>query len=138
MGAVYQAGTLSGNPLACAAGVATLRLLDDALYARLETLGERLEAGLKESLAGLPMCVQRMGSMITIFFHPGPVRSMREVDGCDKEAFGRFFRGMLQAGHFLPPAQFEAFFLSVAHTECDIDSLAREAGIQARLALGIS
>jgi len=138
LGAVYQAGTLSGNPLACAAGVATLRLLDDALYARLEALGERLEAGLKVSLADLPMCVQRMGSMITIFFHPGPVRSMREVDGCDKVAYGKFFRGMLQAGHFLPPAQFEAFFLSVAHTESDIDSLAREAGIQARLALGLA
>lgn len=135
LGPVYQAGTLSGNPLACAAGLATLRLLDDALYARLEAKGEFLEAALNEALAGLPMCVQRVGSMLTVFFHPGPVLSMREVDNCDREAFGRFFRGMLAEGHFLPPAQFEAFFISDAHTQDDLASLAAAAGRQARLAL---
>lgn len=137
LGPVYQAGTLSGNPLACAAGLATLQLLDEALYARLEAKGEVLEAALNDELAGLPVCVQRVGSMITIFFHPGPVLSMREVDACDKEAFGRFFRGMLEEGHFLPPAQFEAFFVSDAHTEADLRSLARASGRQARLALGL-
>lgn len=136
LGPVYQAGTLSGNPLACAAGLATLKLLDDALYARLEEKGARLEAALGRELSGLPMCVQRVGSMITVFFHPGPVLSMREVDACDKEAFGRFFRGMLEEGHFLPPAQFEAFFVSDAHTDSDLASLAEASGRQARLALG--
>jgi glutamate-1-semialdehyde 2,1-aminomutase len=137
LGPVYQAGTLSGNPLACAAGLATLRLLDDALYARLEAKGELLERELRRNLPNLPLRVQRMGSMLTVFFHPGPVLSMREVDSCDKEAFGRFFRGMLEEGHFLPPAQFEAFFVSDAHSEADLLSLAEAAGRQARLALGL-
>lgn len=123
VGPVYQAGTLSGNPLACVAGLATLRLLDDALYERLETLGERLEA----SLSGLRgACFQRVGSMATLFFHEGPVRSFQDVLACDTEAYGRFFRAMLERGHFLPPAQFEAFFLSTAHTEADIDTLASD------------
>lgn len=137
LGPVYQAGTLSGNPLACAAGLATLQLLDGALYARLEAKAAWLEGALRQNLSGLPMCVQRVGSMITIFFHPGPVLSMREVDACDKEAFGRFFRGMLEEGHFLPPAQFEAFFVSDAHTQADLASLAQASGRQARLTLGL-
>jgi len=137
LGPVYQAGTLSGNPLACAAGLATLQLLDEALYARLEAKAAWLEGALRQNLSGLPMCVQRVGSMITIFFHPGPVLSMREVDACDKDAFGRFFRGMLEEGHFLPPAQFEAFFVSDAHTQADLASLAQASGRQARLALGL-
>lgn len=123
LGPVYQAGTLSGNPLACAAGLATLRLMDDAAYVRLETLGARLE----NALAGTPgVRFQRVGSMATLFFHQGPVRSFHDVLACDTDAYGRFFRGMLERGHFLPPAQFEAFFLSTAHSEDDIDRLARD------------
>lgn len=121
IGPVYQAGTLSGNPLACTAGLASLRLLDASVYQRLEILGARLEAALT-GLRGV--CFQRVGSMATLFFREGPVRSFQEVVESDTNAYGRFFRAMLERGHFLPPAQFEAFFLSTAHSEHDIDTLA--------------
>jgi glutamate-1-semialdehyde 2,1-aminomutase len=123
LGPVYQAGTLSGNPLACAAGLALLESLDAAVYARLDALGERLES----RLGGLPegrARFQRVGAMATLFLHPGPVRTFADVEACDKDGFSRLFRSLLERGHFLPPAQFEAFFLSTAHTEADVDSLA--------------
>jgi glutamate-1-semialdehyde 2,1-aminomutase len=124
LGPVYQAGTLSGNPLACAAGLASLRLLEPAVYERLETLGARLEAALS-GLRGVRF--QRVGSMATLFFLDAPVRGFADVLRCDVDAYGRFFRSMLDRGHFLPPAQFEAFFLSTAHSEEDIDLFARDA-----------
>lgn len=137
LGAVYQAGTLSGNPLACRAGLALLRLLDDSVYARLEALGRRLEAGLQPVLSRhAALCFQRVGSMATLFFHASPVRSFGQVLACDNAAYGRFFREMLHRGHFLPPAQFEAFFLSTAHTEADVDDFVRdiEASVETALA----
>jgi len=123
LGAVYQAGTLSGNPLAVSAGLETLRLLDDKAYARLEILGARLEAGLvQESRKGSrAVCVQRVGSMITVFFHAGPIHSWNEAKLCDTAAFGRFHHGLLDAGIYWPPAQFEAAFISLAHDEKVID-----------------
>ena len=124
LGPVYQAGTLSGNPLACAAGLASLRLLEPAVYERLEALGARLEAALS-GLRGVRF--QRVGSMATLFFLDAPVRGFADVLRCDVDAYGRFFRSMLERGHFLPPAQFEAFFLSTAHSEEDIDLFARDA-----------
>lgn len=124
LGPVYQAGTLSGNPLACAAGLALLRELTPEVYTRLSLLGERLEKALLPRIAGKPLRFQRVGSMATIFFHDGPVRTFADVAACDNAAFGRFFRLMLDKGHFLPPAQFEAFFLSAAHTEVEVDRLA--------------
>jgi len=136
LGAVYQAGTLSGNPLACAAGLATLQRLDDTVYTHLEALGAQIEEALTAQFTGLPVRVQRVGSMLTIFFHDGPLYSMRDTETCNTEAYARFFRGMLEEGHFLPPAQFEAFFLSMAHSQADAESLVQAAGRQARLALG--
>lgn len=123
LGPVYQAGTLSGNPLACAAGLALLRALDAAAYDRLEVLGRRLEDRLVPRLPPGRACLQRVGGMATLFLHPGPVRTFSEVDRCDREAFSKVFRHALDKGHFLPPAQFEAFFLSTAHTEDDVDAL---------------
>jgi glutamate-1-semialdehyde 2,1-aminomutase len=123
LGPVYQAGTLSGNPLAVSAGLATLELLDEAAYGRLETLGARLEAGVRRAISGSsqPVCVQRVGSMITIFFHPGPIRSWNDAKSADTQAFGRFHRALLGEGIYWPPAQFEAAFLSLAHDENAVD-----------------
>jgi glutamate-1-semialdehyde 2,1-aminomutase len=118
LGPVYQAGTLSGNPLAVAAGLATLRLLDDALYQRLEALGQRLEAGLR-SIEGA--CVQRVGSMITVFFCKGPVENFTDAAASDDHRFSRFHASFLDSGIYWPPSRFEAAFLSGAHTEADID-----------------
>jgi glutamate-1-semialdehyde 2,1-aminomutase len=122
-GPVYQAGTLSGNPLAMAAGTATLRLLEPAAYERLEQLGARLETGLQEAgrAAGVELCVQRVGSMLTPFFQPGPVRGFTEALSSDTARFRDFHAGMLERGHYLPASQYEAWFLSLAHGEPDID-----------------
>lgn len=128
VGPVYQAGTLSGNPLACRAGLALLGRLDDSVYTRLDVLGERLETALREGILGRRKDVsfQRVGSMATFFFHPPHVTSYAQVQACDNAAYGRFFQEMLRRGHFLPPAQFEAFFLSTAHSEADIDRFATD------------
>ncbi len=124
LGPVYQAGTLSGNPLSVAAATATLRLLDDSLYARLEALGARMQAGLERAIeeAGAVACVQRVGSMLTVFFREGPIVSWDDAKTADRAAFARFHSGLLRRGHYFPPAQFEAAFLSAAHTEADVDT----------------
>jgi glutamate-1-semialdehyde 2,1-aminomutase len=124
LGPVYQAGTLSGNPVAVSAGLATIDRLDGALYARLEALSARLEAGLARASArrGVSACVQRVGSMITLFFTPGPVRSWADAKRCDTKAFAKWHAGMIQRGVHWPPAQFEAAFVSDAHTTDDIDA----------------
>lgn len=123
LGPVYQAGTLSGNPLSVAAAKKTLELLDDALYVRLEALGARLEEGLRGALVGAEVVgtVQRVGSMITLFFHEGPVRDWDDAKTSNTELFGRFHRGLTERGIYWPPSQFEAAFLSAAHTDADID-----------------
>ena len=124
LGPVYQAGTLSGNPLAVSAALATLERLDDALYARLESLGARLEEGLVAAIAATraDACVQRVGSMITLFFAKGPIRRWEDAKACDTKRFGRWHGAMLARGHYWPPAQYEAAFISGAHTEADIDA----------------
>jgi len=129
LGPVYQAGTLSGNPLAVAAALATLAQLDAALYARLEARGAELQHGLVEAIqaSGVVACVQRVGSMITLFFHPGPVRNWDEADRADRKRFALFHRGLLSRGIYWPPAQFEAAFISAAHTETDISDTIRAA-----------
>jgi glutamate-1-semialdehyde 2,1-aminomutase len=129
LGPVYQAGTLSGNPVAVSAGLATLGLLDDALYARLEALSGRLEEGLNKAIAShsVPACVQRVGSMITLFFTAGPVRSWADAKGCDTRAFALWHEGMLARGVYWPPAQFEAAFVSDAHSDDDVDATVRAA-----------
>jgi glutamate-1-semialdehyde 2,1-aminomutase len=124
-GPVYQAGTLAGNPLAMAAGLETLRILEEQpqVYARLEALGARLEEGLLDASAPWRerVCVQRAGSLLTLFFGKGPIRDFDGASRCDREAYGRFFRGMLARGVHLPPAQFEAWFLSAAHGDEELD-----------------
>jgi glutamate-1-semialdehyde 2,1-aminomutase len=122
-GAVYQAGTLSGNPLAVTAGLATLNQLDDALYQRLENLGQRLETGLREVLEEkqIPAQLHRVGSMWTLFFTPDPVTDYASAAQSDTERFGKYFHAMLERGIYLPPSQFESAFISAAHTEDDID-----------------
>lgn len=119
LGPVYQAGTLSGNPLSVAAAKATLELLSEDLYARLETLGKSLESGLMEAVSSThtTACVQRVGSMITLFFHDGPIHSWDDAKSCDTHAFGKFHQGLMKRGIYWPPAQFEAAFLSAAHTD---------------------
>jgi glutamate-1-semialdehyde 2,1-aminomutase len=123
LGPVYQAGTLSGNPLAVAAGLATLSRLDAPLYERLEALGARLERGLLAAVAraSAKACVQRVGSMLTLFFAEGPIRSWADAKDCDTKAFARWHGRMLGQGVYWPPAQFEAAFVSAAHSERDID-----------------
>ncbi len=123
LGPVYQAGTLSGNPVAVSAGLATLACLDDVLYERLERLGARLEAGLLDAArsSGVAACVQRVGSMITLFFHAGPVRSWVDAKASDTGLFGRWHAAMLSQGIYWPPSQFEAAFVSGAHGEAEVD-----------------
>jgi glutamate-1-semialdehyde 2,1-aminomutase len=124
LGPMYQAGTLSGNPLAMAAGYAQLRYLKDhkELYAQLEKLSGELVAGVAAAakLATVPMTHNRVGSMFTWFFQAGPVTDWDSASKSDTEAFGRFFRNMLDSGVYLPPSQYEAAFLSAAHTDEDI------------------
>jgi glutamate-1-semialdehyde 2,1-aminomutase len=123
LGPVYQAGTLSGNPLAVSAGIATLERLERADYEHLDALGARLADGLERALSATSTAgvVQRVGSMITLFFHPGPVRDFRAALTCDTARFARFHREFLARGMYWPPSQFEAAFLSLAHREADID-----------------
>ncbi len=123
-GPVYQAGTLSGNPLAVAAGIAQLRILrrQPAIYARLEERSAELEAGLlrEARAAGVPACVNRMGSMMTLFFQEGPVADWDGAARSDTARYGRWFHAMLDRGVYLPPSQYEAFFVSAAHSAADI------------------
>jgi len=124
LGPMYQAGTLSGNPVTMAAGLATLRHLREhkhEIYARLEKLSGELVTGVTAAAKGaVPICHNRVGSMFTWFFQAGPVTNWTSAAKSDTEAFGRFFRAMLDNGVYLPPSQFEAAFLSAAHSEEDI------------------
>jgi len=134
-GPVYQAGTLSGNPLAMTAGLTLLRILDrdrSAIYPRLDALTDRLGRGLLRAAqeAGIPLTVNRMGSMFTAFFHEGPVDDDASARRADPARFAAFFRAMLERGIYLAPSAFETGFVSAAHTEDDIDATvaaAREA-----------
>jgi glutamate-1-semialdehyde 2,1-aminomutase len=125
LGPMYQAGTLSGNPLAMAAGVATLRLLDDAAFARLESLGVRLERGLAEAAreSGTAARVQRVASLLTLFFTDREVWNEEDAKTSDRERFAAFHGAMLRRGVLLPPSQFECLFLSLAHDENTIDEV---------------
>jgi glutamate-1-semialdehyde 2,1-aminomutase len=120
-GDVYQAGTLSGNPLAVAAGLATLRRLDAAAYARLAELTDRLTAGLAELAQGRPLQVASAPGLVTLFFSDTPVRDFAGAQACDVEAHAHFCRAMLDRGVYPPPSQFEAWFVSLAHDETTVD-----------------
>jgi glutamate-1-semialdehyde 2,1-aminomutase len=124
VGPIYQAGTLSGNPLAMASGLATLQILrDEPPYNRMDALSARLAEGLDRAAtdAGVPHVVQRVGSMLTLFFHDGPVFDYDDARRSDTKLFARFFWEMLARGVYLPCSQFEAAFVSAAHTAEDID-----------------
>jgi len=124
-GKVFQAGTLSGNPLATAAGIATLKILRDTNpYEKLQRLSARLAAGLADAAraAGVPCTVGAMHSMMTLFFHPGPVTDWDSASRCDTKRFARYFWGLIERGVYMPCSQFEALFVSAAHTEQDIDA----------------
>jgi glutamate-1-semialdehyde 2,1-aminomutase len=125
LGPMYQAGTLSGNPLAMAAGAATLRLLDAAAFARLEDLGARLERGLAAAAreTGVGARVQRVASLLTLFFTDREVWNEDDAKASDRERFAAFHRAMLRRGVLLPPSQFECLFLSLAHDEAAIDAV---------------
>ncbi len=116
-GDVYQAGTLSGNPLAVAAGIATLRRLDDHAYRRLAELTSELASGLRGLAAGRPLQVAEAPGLVTLFFSEAPVGDFAAATACDTEAHARFCRAMLDRGVYPPPAQFEAWFVSLAHSE---------------------
>ena len=122
-GDVFQAGTLSGNPLAMAAGIATLRQLDDAAYVHLEALAMRLTDGMADVFRrrGVPHTVAAAGSMVGFFFTDGPVTDLTSAKTADTALYGRFFHAMLDRGYYLAPSQFEAGFLSLAHTAGEID-----------------
>lgn len=130
LGPVYQAGTLSGNPLAMAAGIASLELLlENDCYTRLEQLGQQLESGMQNASksAGIPIRFNRVGAMFCAYFTDQPVHNLADAMKSDRERFARYFRGMLEQGIFLAPSQFEAGFLSTAHTEADIEMTIRAA-----------
>jgi glutamate-1-semialdehyde 2,1-aminomutase len=120
-GDVYQAGTLSGNPLATAAGLATLRQLDAVAYERLAELTERLRDGLVGLAASRPLQLASAPGLLTLFFNPEPVTDFAAAAACDLDAHARFCRAMLDRGVYLPPSQFEAWFVSLAHDEATID-----------------
>ena len=123
-GPVYQAGTLSGNPLAMAAGITTLRLLArPGFYASIEATGLALAEGLAAAAARAetPVTINHLGSMLTVFFSPAPVTDYASARKADAERYASFFRALLDAGVYLPPSQFEAGFVSAAHTRSDID-----------------
>jgi glutamate-1-semialdehyde 2,1-aminomutase len=130
LGGVYQAGTLSGNPLAMAAGIAALHELKSGnAYARLEELGAQLEAGMRDAAksANIPVTFNRCGSMFCGYFTDKPVHNLADAMHSDRARFGKFFHGMLENGVYLAPSQFEAGFLSTAHTSEDISKTVRAA-----------
>jgi glutamate-1-semialdehyde 2,1-aminomutase len=125
VGPVYQAGTLSGNPVAVAAGVATLEALQGTdIYADLEDKAAWLAGELTQAAADvkIPLTINRVGSMLTLFFQEGPVHNLDDAKKSDVERFAAFFQGMLAEGVYLPPSQFEAWFVSLAHTRSDLEA----------------
>ena len=130
LGTTYQAGTLSGNPLAMSAGIATLTALSEpGVYERLEALGRRVAEGLREAAesAGRPVTINRVGAMLTMFFHEGPVRSFADARHADTDAYAAYWRHMLESGVYLAPSQFESAMISLALSDDDIERAASAA-----------
>ena len=125
LGDMYQAGTLSGNPLAVSAGVATLTELQrPGVYEQIDRMAARLTDGISAAFgdAEVPGTINRVGSMFTGFFNTGPVETLAQVEQSDAARYGRYFHALLERGVYIAPSQFEAGFLSTAHTEADIDT----------------
>jgi glutamate-1-semialdehyde 2,1-aminomutase len=125
LGPMYQAGTLSGNPLAVSAGIATLKELNKpGVFERIDDLAKRLTDGVTAAFqqAEIPSTINRVGSMFTGFFNPGPVAGLADAENSDTEMYGRYFHAMQEQGVYIAPSQFEAGFVSTAHTEADIDA----------------
>jgi glutamate-1-semialdehyde 2,1-aminomutase len=135
-GPVYQAGTLSGNPLATAAGLATLSLLDDDAYRHLDGMAGAICDGLTAAFerAGAPARVQRAGNLFSVFMTADPVGDYEQAKGQDTAAYARFFHAMLDRGVYLPPSAFEAWFVSLAHTEAEVELVLAAAGEAAEAA----
>ena len=129
LGPVYQAGTLSGNPVAMAAGLAQLKILSSTpeIYTELERRGAMLQEGLRDALSGLPAQVNRVGSILTVFFTQQPVTGYEQARSSDLERFKHWYLGLLQRGIYAAPSQFEAMFLSAAHTDAQIEQIIRAA-----------
>ena len=127
LGPMYQAGTLSGNPLAMVAGLATLSLLDGSAYEALDRTGAHLAQGLEDAIRahGIDACVQRAGSLLTLFFCAGPIRDELGATRADRSSFAIFHRAMLSRGVMLPPSQLECWFVSLAHDDDTIDLVIR-------------
>ena len=137
LGPVYQAGTLSGNPIAMAAGYAALSQLSPESYKQLERTGAQLEEGLNEVIQslGTEWQVQRRGSMISVFLTEAPVTNFAEADGTDRKLYGRIFHELLKLGIYLPPSALESWFFTLSHTADDIDQTVNRFGQAARAAL---
>lgn len=129
LGPVYQAGTLSGNPVAMAAGLAQLKILNSTpeIYTELERRGAMLQEGLRDALSGLPAQVNRVGSILTVFFTEQPVTGYEQAKSSDLERFKHWYLGLLQRGIYAAPSQFEAMFLSAAHTDGQIEQIIQAA-----------
>jgi glutamate-1-semialdehyde 2,1-aminomutase len=139
LGRVYQAGTLSGNPIATAAAIATLDILaEERCYRELESAAANLETGLAQAASetGVPITIHRVGSLLGCFFTDKPVRNFEDVKATDIAAFKRFFAQMLQRGIYLAPSAYEAMFLSLAHTKADIERTVEAAGESFRAVAG--
>ncbi|MBI4802478.1 MAG: glutamate-1-semialdehyde 2,1-aminomutase [Elusimicrobia bacterium] len=129
-GKIYQAGTLSGNPLAMAAGLAAIKKLSrPGVYKKLETSGSALEEGLRLIIRkrGLPLTLNRAGSLFTLFFSGGPLKNFRDASACDTRRYADYFWAMAERGVYLPPSQFETCFISTAHTAADIEDTLKAA-----------
>jgi glutamate-1-semialdehyde 2,1-aminomutase len=123
MGPIYQAGTLSGNPLAMTAGYETLSLMTPERYEELEQKGAYLEKGIRHNAEkhGIPHHINRVGSMVGFFFNEGPITNFEQAKKSDLKRFARYFQRMAEEGVYIPPSQFEGMFISVVHTEEDLD-----------------
>jgi glutamate-1-semialdehyde 2,1-aminomutase len=139
-GPVYQAGTLSGNPVATAAGLATLRHCDDALYDRLDKTATIIGDLVSEALsaAGVPHALQRAGTLFSVFFNDHPVTNYDQARQQSVRAYAAFFHAMLDAGVYLPPSAFEAWFVSGAHDDAAVDRIAAALPAAARAAAEVA
>ncbi len=129
VGPVYQAGTLAGSPIAVAAGLAAVRLLDDSAYLKLAATTDALANGLRELGGSRPVTVQSVPGLVTLFFSETPVTNYEEAKACDLEAYGRFCRGLLARGVYAPPSQFEGWFPSLAHTSEHVERTLEAAAV---------